>query len=59
VLEETCDAALAAGAPSGVGVTHCGPQELGEQIHGAVGKLSWSRWMGVRGVEVHSESFGW
>ena len=56
VLEETCDAVVAAsGSPSDVGMTHCGPQQLGEQIYDAVKGLSWERWMGMQNVEVHSE----
>jgi ferric-chelate reductase len=62
VLEEACDsvaAAVGADSARGVGVTHCGPSELGEQIHAAAGKLSWKRWRDVGGVEVHGETFGW
>ena len=56
VSEETCDAVVAAsGSPSDVGMTHCGLQQLGEQIYDAVKGLSWERWMGVQNVEVHSE----
>ncbi|KAI0031325.1 ferric reductase like transmembrane component-domain-containing protein [Vararia minispora EC-137] len=59
VLEDACDAVASTGGASGVAVTHCGPLELGDQIHRAVGSLSWERWKAVRGVEVHGETFGW
>lgn len=61
IIEDACDAVRDAvqGSPRGLAVSHCGPGELGAQIHGAVGNLSWSRWKEAGGVEVHAESFGW
>ncbi|KAI0320502.1 hypothetical protein OF83DRAFT_1162386 [Amylostereum chailletii] len=65
VLEETCDGVAAAHAhrnsehASGVIVANCGPAELGDQVHRAIGGLNWKRWMGVGGVETVEESFAW
>ena len=61
IIEDACDAVRDSvqGGARGLAVTHCGPGELGAQIHSAVNNLSWSRWKDAGGVEVHAESFGW
>ncbi|KAI0030084.1 ferric reductase like transmembrane component-domain-containing protein [Vararia minispora EC-137] len=60
ILAETCDAVCAAygggsARPSGVVVATCGPAQLAEEVHRAVGSVGWTRWRNVRGVEVISE----
>ncbi|VDC03797.1 unnamed protein product [Peniophora sp. CBMAI 1063] len=61
VLADACRATAAAHPgvrARGLVVSTCGPAQISEQAHAAVGSVSWEHWRQVGGIEVVSETFG-
>ncbi|KZV76900.1 hypothetical protein PENSPDRAFT_747452 [Peniophora sp. CONT] len=61
VLADACRATAAAHPgvrPRGLVVSTCGPAQISEQAHAAVGSIAWDHWREVGGIEIVSETFG-